>query len=255
MNNKLLSAFTIGSTILLMACSGGGKSDNSSTPMLIGGTTNTGSTTATTNTSSTKIDTSIQGNIITLNPANDRVAKTNTQTLSTTEINKVVVDGKTIHFTPGSGLSGNLINLQSNSSVRVGGANLSYTRYGYVKEGANSTPYVFAQGKVTTDNMPTTGTAQYKGNATHVENGAISLATAQFNVDYRNKTLTGTIKPSSGTEIVLDANITGNRFQSTGQGVGRMITNGYFYGANAEELGGTYQNMNGNINGAFGAKK
>lgn len=254
MNNKLISVLAILSATTLVACAGGGDKTTASSggaSVVVGGTTTGGTTTKPTQ--PTKIDPTIQGNIITLNPANDRVARQNFSTTQTTSINKVVVNGQTIDFLPSSSENARNISVKGRNMVRVGsGTELSYMRYGYMKNGENATPYVFAQGQVTTDDMPKTGIFKYQGHATHVENGEISRASANFDVDYAQKTLVGTITPTSGGSIVLNATIDGNRFQGNNR---TMITNGYFYGSKAEELGGTYQNNIGNINGAFGAVK
>lgn len=131
---------------------------------------------------------------------------------------------------------------------RVGGSsNLAYTRYGYIREGVDGTPHLFAQG-VTTTNMPTTGTATYTGSAAHLQNGQIGLVDARFNVNYGTKNLTGTV----GT-TALSATITGNTFSGTH--ANGISTTGRFYGNNAAELGGTYRNANGSVAGAYGAKK
>lgn len=258
MKTQFLSVLTIACTIALVACAGGSSETTSAggaTPVVSGNTNTSGSTGSSnrpTTNQTPKIDSTIQGNIIALNSSNNRVARSNTNTVQTTSINKVVVNGQAIDFVPTSSDQSNRIDIRGNNMVRVGSnKELSYTRYGYMKNGTNATPYIFAQGHVTTDNMPTIGTATYTGNATHVANGNIEHANAEFSVDYGKKTVNGTITPTSGIVHRLDATISGNRFS----GNGNMITNGQFYGPNAEEMGGTYQNRIGNINGAFGAKK
>lgn len=254
MKKTLLNMLMLSATTMLVACAGGGDKTSyseSSATLPTGGSVTGGTTTKPTQ--SNQIDSRIQGNIIALNPANDRVARQNFPTTQTTSINKVVVNGQTIEFLPSGSENAGNININGRNMVRVGsGTELSYMRYGYMKNGENSTPYVFAQGKVTTDDMPKTGAVKYQGHATHVENGTISRASANFDVDYAQKTLVGTITPTSGGSIALNATIDGNRFQGDNR---TMITNGYFYGSKAEELGGTYQNNLGNINGAFGAVK
>lgn len=244
MNQKALTLATLTATMLaLSACSssggGGGSSFNSTT-------TSPATPTVTTTNSS------IQGNIRPL--TSQGVARANTTTTATTAVNKLVIDGKTIDFIP-QGFSANSINITANNQARIGGSsNLAYTRYGYVKEGANGTPYLFSQGQVTAT-MPTTGTAVYTGNATHVVSDTttprITQHNARFNVDYGKKTVTGTI--FSTNQVGLNATISGNKFSGTStQG---YRTDGYFYGNDAAELGGTYSNASGTISGAYGAKK
>lgn len=239
LNVSLLSA----TMLALSACSGGGGGGS---PIAVA------STSPATPTVSATTDSSIQGNIRALTAQGQ--ARANTTTTATTAVNKLVIDGKTIDFIP-QGVTSNSITITANNQARIGGSsNLTYTRYGYVKEGANGTPYLFAQGQVTAA-MPTTGTAVYTGNATHVVSDAntprITQHNARFNVDYGKKTVTGTI--FAPTQVDLNATISGNKFSGTStQG---YRTDGHFYGNNAAELGGTYSNASGTISGAYGAKK
>lgn len=227
----------LGATALLTACGGGSDSSpiNNVSSVQTPSPTPTPTPTPTTNNS-------IQGNIMSVASGK---ANANTTT-SSSAINKVVINGSEVDFYP-AGFSSNTLMLMASNMQRVGGSsNLAYTRYGYIREGASGTPHLFAQGQVTTT-MPTTGTATYQGNAAHLENGSVSLVGAKFNVDYGQKTLTGTV----GTRD-LSATISGNTFSGANNG---LSTTGRFYGTNAAELGGTYKNGDGSIAGAYGAKK
>lgn len=238
-------------TFGLVACGGNGSSSGSAPSPMVQQPNNPAP--------APKTETGIAGNIITLNYADNSVATANAKTAASTNINTVVIDGKPIVFMP-SGINTQQLSLSAGNMTRVGGSSaLSYTRFGYTKEGrsgktSTSTPYLFAQGDLTT-NMPTTGTATYNGLATHVEKGGHpSIRQSTFKVDYAQKTVTGTITSNlAGTTAVqLAGNIDGNRFSGK---KGDFSTNGAFYGPNAAELGGTYSNSTGTVSGAYGAKK
>lgn len=223
----------------LSACGGSSGGGTASTPTPI---PTAPTTTPQTPTSSS--DSGIQGNIMKV--ANSRAGVVS-KTAATTTVNKVVIDGQAVDFIP-SGFTVGKLNMRAGNMDRIGGSsNLAYTRYGYIREGVGGTPYLFAQG-VVTNNMPTTGTATYTGQAAHLQNGQVDLVDARFNVNYGTKNLTGTV----GT-TALSATISGNSFAGTH--ANGITTTGRFYGNNAAELGGTYSNANGSVAGAYGAKK
>lgn len=238
-------------SLALTACGGGGDDAPITTtnPAVTPATPTTPSTPATPNTPVVNpAATGIAGTKMSVSYGTaDPASATN----ATSAINTVVINGENIAFLP-AGFTVNQLNMQNtnlNGATiwRVGGSsNLSYTRYGYVKEGLTGEAHLFAQGQVST-NTPTTGTATYTGNGAYLSNGQINLAEAQFNVDYGQKTLNGTVGSTA-----LSATISGNSFSGTKDGVSTV---GYFYGANAAELGGTYRNENGTIAGAYAAKK
>ncbi|MDO4222876.1 MAG: transferrin-binding protein-like solute binding protein [Acinetobacter sp.] len=244
---SLLSVFTVA---LLTACGGGGGgSSNVATPIVTSPTTNTGTGT---NTSTT--DSTIAGTKITLNASN-RVKVNETSSSATTDINTVVVDGTSIQLYP-TGISSNTLSMIDSQSTRKGGSsNLTYTRYGYIKNGT-SDPILFAQGELTKD-MPTTGSAIYTGKAIHVSNGTETFKDVVFDVNFANKQISGQIRPegSSVADVALSATINGNEFAGKTSGTNGFTTTGKFYGTNAAEIGGVYRNATGNISGAFGAKK
>lgn len=111
-----------GATLGLVACGGGGSDSTAPTPMVTPQNANAAPKPA------------IGGNI-TPNHKDNSVAKANTSSATTDNINRVVIDGKTIDFIP-AGLSAQHINISANNMTRVGGSSvLSYTRFGYTKEG------------------------------------------------------------------------------------------------------------------------
>lgn len=259
MSNKLLIASVIGSALLLSACGGGGSSGTSTptqaTPTITnGGNTNTGNTnTGNTNNGMSAAKTGLNGNMISFASGK---AGNNTATGNTGGINKVIINGKTVDFIP-QGFNTGTINMVSGNMTRVGSGNsLTHSRYGYLVENAG-TPHLFSQGNVTANaQMPNSGTATYTGNAVHItvsqdgKNIRSTTPTANFNVDFGAKTLTGQINTAQRVE--LSGTIRSNTFSGTKNGV---TTNGYFFGDRAAELGGTYKNADGTVSGAYGAKK
>lgn len=268
MKRTLLVLGLATAAISLTACGGGGHHsvDNVATPVVNNSANNTNTNNAnagngasntasnTTNTANTA-KTGIQGNIIAIK---NHKAGNNTAIGATKNIASIVINGQAIDFIP-AGFSVGSIDLRANNMARVGsgnnGRNLIHSYYGYLKEGTNGTPHLFSQGNVTTA-MPQSGKANYTGNAVNVSTSAdgkshaISTSTANFSVDFGAKTLTGQI--NSANKVELAGTIKNNGFSGTKNGI---TTNGYFYGNNAAELGGTYKNANGTISGAYGAKK
>lgn len=213
----------------LTACGGSDDGANaSSAPTLNNSGFGTGlsSKDSTKPTPSTTINTSIQGVIAGVN----RNGTSNiSATTATSDISKVVIGDTTYE------LGSNLLT----------GSQFVNVRYGYLKDAT----VLFAQGAVAS-NVPSTGRASYQGSAVHVASGQARVAPASFVADFDKKTLVGTVRVANG--VNLGANISGNRFSGTIDGVS---TTGYFYGENANELGGLYTNSDGTISGAYAAKK
>lgn len=169
---------------------------------------------------------------------------------------------------------------------------LSYTWFGIVnhpREDINRADKVtehidtmIAHGKLTDKaDMPTSGSAKYNGHAIYYTNGVPSfpaiddinaiihpdpnkkLGTTQFDVDYGNKTISGSIKDDAkkAADIMLEGKIDGNSFEgSKAQNFNGKDVNvemkGRFFGPVAAELGGVFNSReNDDILGAFGAKK
>lgn len=197
----------------------------------------------------------LKGNQIAIN-ANHR-ANANVAINTTSELNKITLNGKTIDIIPTGISSGAGLNhLKDSNNERVVGQGADM-RYGYIKTG-NETPHLFAQGKAST-NTPQSGKATYRGNAVNValteKNGrptgtAVTSHSANFEVDFGSKLITGKIH--TPTSIDLAGRINGNTFAGQQKG---MTMQGYFYGDKASELGGTYRSADSTVSGAFGAKK
>src|SRR5690606_8716553 len=106
---------------------------------------------------------------------------------------------------------------------------------------------VYVMGEAT-ENMPTEGKVQYAGVATYMDNlhlgsGALKNpvvnGTSNFNVDFVNDSLTGTLKFADiNKNIGISAGITGNTFAGSKDNI---ATSGGFYGEDAKFLGGIYQ--------------
>lgn len=213
----------------LTACGGSDDGTNaSSTPTLnnSGFGTNLSSKDSTKPNPSTTINTSIQGVMVSF--GTNGISNIGA-TVATSDISKVVIGDKTIE------LNSNLLT----------GTKFDNIRYGYLKD----SPMLFAQGLIASQ-VPTTGKATYKGSAVHASSGQARVVPANFVADFDKKLLAGTIQVAGG--INLGATISGNRFSGT---VKNISTTGYFYGEQADELGGVYRSTEGTVSGAYGAKK
>lgn len=135
---QVLKVTTLGVAMAVMsACSSSGGDTAAPAPQPVVSAPTTTPTTS-----------SIQGNIIKVSEDQVVVSDIN-KTAATTQVNKVVINGQTLDFVPANFSTGKL-NMRSGNIDRVGGGNLqlSYTRYGYIREGSAG-PAVFAQGEVT----------------------------------------------------------------------------------------------------------
>ena len=235
----------VGVVGLLNACSSGGTSVSTTTTT----TTPISTPTTTTNTNTN----TIQGTRLIAGRTTAISA-----TVSTSDRNKVVVNGTTLDFIP-AGFSVGTIDLRASNMTRIGSGNsLAYTRFGLISDSqAGNVSQLFAQGQATT-NMPKSGSARYTGKAVHVINGSPQDTDgyATFNVNYGDKTITGIVTAAS-YNTHLAGTINGNGFAGTkSQGNGMDVTmSGHFYGSDAKELGGVYHNGDHSIQGAFGASK
>ncbi|WP_066801250.1 Slam-dependent surface lipoprotein [Moraxella oblonga] len=140
----------------------------------------------------------------------------------------------------------------SNYSGVVNGYDNS--RFGTVKVGSQN-PRLFYQGNQTTnESVPTSGKAIYNGKAVVVNGAQVDTsATAKFNVDFAKKNLTGAVTRTGKSDININANITGSAFSSA---TGATVkTQGAFFGNQAQELAGVFEDAKTNTTGAFGAKK
>lgn len=221
-------------------------------------------TTGTTTTTATADTIGVAGNVIAIN---NNIASANQALSSSTDINKIIVGGQTIDFIP-QGIEATIINrIDVKTGVGRLGEKYDHSMYGYVQENVNSTPYFFSQGNISAK-TPVANIAKYEGKAVYFNKnignqdklknptGLIHLGTTPqseeekvtFVADFTNKILTGNL----ASIVEIEGKIVDNGFSGTKNGI---TTNGYFYGDNAAELGGTYQNTDGTISGAYGAKR
>ena len=171
-------------------------------------------------------------------------------------------EGKALDVTLPDGKSLPLVSSKDANGLvtTVGGTNYSYSRFGTVFSSNHSSPSeVFSMG-VPTSNMPTTGSAQYKGLL--LGDGMSSARQAfhtQFDVSFANKSLTGSGSTVDGTKVYefRDGKILGNAFAGVfaypaADTAGTFA--GQFFGPNAAELGG-YAHAEDGYTFSFGAKK
>ena len=171
-------------------------------------------------------------------------------------------EGKTLDITLPSTKAGTVVSSTDGSGLTtvVGGSTYSYSRFGAVFSANHESPSeVFSVG-VPTSNMPTTGSAQYKGLL--LGDGMTSDRQAfhtQFDVSFANKTLTGTGSTVDGVQVYefRDGKILNNTFAGVfahpaADTAGTFA--GQFFGPNAAELGGYAHGQEG-YTFSFGAKK
>ena len=155
-----------------------------------------------------------------------------------------------------------------NADASVFGKNLSYSRFGiaYLTSQDDFNPaIIFTQGYLTSiENMPTSGTINYKGAATMWKyNPEVYLpyvGEAELYADFDAKKVTGNIRnliseshDKTALDIQLEGDISANKVSgSTRQGT-RL--DAAFYGPNAAELSGTFVNDREDFKGSFGAKR
>ncbi|MDO4643065.1 MAG: transferrin-binding protein-like solute binding protein [Cardiobacteriaceae bacterium] len=151
-------------------------------------------------------------------------------------------------------LTGGPINGKSYKHFIVSGTNFANSKFGYVTEGDKD--YIFSHGSLT-NNMPSSGIVEYTGGAIVGKNGTVGITDASFQVNFDRKTLLGNIKPESNgiafTPFHIDASINGNSFSTADNAT--VQSSGHFYGDNAQELGGVFQDKSQQLVGSFGAKK
>lgn len=190
---------------------------------------------------------------------------------SGSDLNTIVVNGKEIKLIP-QNVGGKWVVTSDASARRNIYTGLSHTRFGVYTDKVNSNLnhiYLLAHGQLTdASKVPNTGKATYVGTALYGDektsdipalnrNDGFAPSVSQFNVDYGNKTIDGTISSPEKyfNSVQLKGNISGNGFAGTHNGV---HMEGRFFGGNAEELGGTFSKGtkdNPEMLGSFGAKK
>ena len=156
------------------------------------------------------------------------------------------INGKQLPLEFSNLRAGNMISLRDSTvdgisykRFIVSGTNYQNQKFGYINDGTND--YIFSQG-LPTANMGRAAVAD--------------TAVASFNANFGEKTLNGTISKNANGQIEfnpinLAATINGNTFSSKDDAA--VKTTGSFYGDNARELGGIFQDSTQTLSGSFGA--
>ena len=127
----------------------------------------------------------------------------------------------------------------------------------------NGSAYVFYNGNPTR-NMPTSGSASYSGqsiisaNVPALDKEGFYTGTSQFNVDFGNKTLNGSLGINNIQPVNINASISGNSFSGSASSSSlpsAARVEGKFYGDQAKQLAGLAQAHDNNWGAAFGAQK
>ena len=159
----------------------------------------------------------------------------------------------------------------SGVTTRMIGDNLKNARYGLVVDQMSHEGILFAQGRETdVENIPASGSARYEGqHLIEVDNKDNKFSNAKYylvtgkatlDVNFGDKTISGAFEvPAEDgkgkADLPFNAQIKGNKFSNEdASSVRSLRVSGGFYGKNAEEVAGVYNNFN-RYGGAFGAKK
>ena len=159
----------------------------------------------------------------------------------------------------------------SGVTTRMIGDNLKNARYGLVVDQMSHEGILFAQGRETdVENIPASGSARYEGqHLIEVDNKDNKFSNAKYylvtgkatlDVNFGDKTISGAFEvPAEDgkgkADLPFNAQIKGNKFSNEdASSVRSLRVSGSFYGKNAEEVAGVYNNFN-RYGGAFGAKK
>ena len=150
-------------------------------------------------------------------------------------------------------IRGAVIGNTSYKQFVVSGSNYKNSKFGYVNDGTDD--YIFSQGALTA-NMPASGVVKYSGAAAVGRAAVVDTAVANFSADFGAKTLTGKITQNAQSNLKFNpidiaASINGNHFSSKDDAT--VKTTGSFYGDNARELGGIFQDSTQVLSGSYGA--
>ncbi|MDG4952361.1 transferrin-binding protein-like solute binding protein [Actinobacillus equuli] len=171
------------------------------------------------------------------------------------DVGILMVDGKQINVVAGK-LTDDYVFYYKNEDFVSNSQLLPNTKFGLVQV-EDSRWAAFVQGYSTSiANMPKQGNAQYIGSFLYISDGLQIGNKAVIDVDFGAKKLTGTLSLSGArkteNDVTFSADIKSNYFVGI---TGSARTGGLFYGENADELGGTYENRQKNEIAVFGAKK
>ena len=174
-------------------------------------------------------------------------------------LNVMNLDGRNLVIIPNGVQSKGILRTEDSTMKRwVGGADLSYARYGVVSYVKENKDYLFFQGIETKEkDMPTDNGVKYSGNAVayRIADRALDKGTVSFTADFKDRKMTGSINLEKfGTLKYDDIKIDGNEFDGIQWNATTANTiEGSFYGKNAAEMAGGFDGQG--IKGTFGAKK
>ena len=163
----------------------------------------------------------------------------------------------------------------------ITGANTAYARYGIVRMKSGGWALFYQGNPTSLDDMKKlekqADNVTYKGQATAIRQGNFDLSrnpawltgTSQFTVNFKEKTLKGTIEQwhdyyaFAGNQVnkevslikpvEINAQIRANTFAGTANQTGTV--EGKFYGSNAANLAGAFNDKSQKLRGVFGAVK
>ncbi|QMT33354.1 CAP domain-containing protein [Conchiformibius steedae DSM 2580] len=160
------------------------------------------------------------------------------------------IDGRTLPLTISGNSDWHTIKAQGYTGEF--GGNTVFSRYGVVKAENEGQYRSFHQGLPTAlADMPQAGVIRYQGQGIAAQGVEKRYLQADFTADFDRKTLNGSLS-NAQQRFGIDAIIRGNTFVSP---IGaKVATQGGFFGVNAAEVAGTFDDRQG-TQGAFGATR
>ena len=149
-------------------------------------------------------------------------------------------------------------NLRKERQTILSNNNFKSSAFGTYVDNRTGNQYFFAQGLPTVvAQIPTTGTAEYKGGAVYKKDGDRNfseLSEMKATADFANKVIDINImkKTNAVPEMHFGGKITANSFAGEVNGI---KTQGGFFGENAREMTGLFTNEADKSRGAFGGIK
>lgn len=147
-------------------------------------------------------------------------------------------------------------NLRKERQTILSNNNFKSSAFGTYVDNLTGNQYFFAQGLPTAvAQIPTTGTAEYKGGAVYKKDNANSeRSEMKASADFANKVIDINIMKNTNAvpEMHFGGKITANSFAGEVNGI---KTQGGFFGENAQEMGGLFTNEADQSRGAFGGIK
>lgn len=180
---------------------------------------------------------------------------------NTTSIN---VDGTNVAIGYPGISAGNWTNISANGRLlEVCCGRYSDTRFGVSDSlDDNGKAYLFYNGNPTL-NMPTSGSASYYGQSIisadipALDDEDFYTGSSQFNVDFGNKSLSGSLDIRNIQPVNINGSISGNTFSgyASSASLSTAPVEGRFYGEQAKELSGLAKAKDNSWGAAFGAQK